>query len=82
MVEETPESAPEDSSNVAENSHAMEIEESPQDIAKSLDEVLREKSILRGKSLKAAHHAEFLKKCVEAGRSPGASGSSSSRSML
>ena len=31
------ESAPEESSNVAENSHAMEIEESPQDVAKSLD---------------------------------------------
>ena len=38
MVEETPESAPEESSIVAENSHAMEIEESPQDVAKSLEE--------------------------------------------
>ena len=70
MIEETPESAPEDSSNVRENSHAMEIEESPQDIAKSLDEALREKSILRSKSLKASHHPEFLKKCVEAGNVP------------
>ena len=70
VVEETPESAPEESSNVAENSHAMEIEESPQDVAKSLDEALRAKSIPRSKILKVAHHADFLKKCVEAGKIP------------
>ena len=80
-VGEIPETTPEDSS-IAETSIAMETEESPRDVAVSLDAALRNKSILRSKILKSEHHAEFLKKCVEAGKIPRASGSSINPSTL
>ena len=69
-VVETPETAPEEPSNIAKTADAMEIEESPRDVAILLDEALRNMSILRNKILKAAHHADFSKKCVEAGKVP------------
>ena len=65
------ETVPEVSSNIAETSDAIEIEESQRDEAIiAWRDFEKYKSIQRNRIVKATHHVDFLKECVEAGKVP------------